>query len=83
VFTDKLSGTAKTNRLDLPGYGVVHRGRQREGDRPPIKCREMRTVAELQGQPQGFAVEQEGFVEVVVDKTIIRTPGSPIGASRG
>jgi hypothetical protein len=50
---------------DLPGYGMVHRGRQCDSDRPTIEGCEVGSVAELQGHPQGLTVKPDRFIQVV------------------
>src|SRR5579875_261644 len=50
---------------DLPGHGVVHRCRERDGDRPPVDGRIVGSIAELERHPQGLRVEADRLVEVV------------------
>jgi hypothetical protein len=50
---------------DVAGHRVVHRGRQREGDRPTVEGRVVGPVAKLQRHPEGLGVEPDRFIQVV------------------
>src|ERR1700734_1353811 len=50
---------------DLPGNGMVDRGRQCEGDGPAVEGGEVGAVAKLQRHAQGLAVEPDRLVQVV------------------